>query len=351
MKIGIVTIVSQNYGNRLQNYALQTYLRKIDNEIEVFTFRRNYSKNVFLGKAKNLLNNIIHKKTEYEKQKARLFEAFDKEISFAPEIIYRAKKNKGLGKKYDYFLAGSDQVWNPEYPITSSADFMQFTEKNKRLSYSASIGVSNFNNCSKNQFRSWINGVKTISVREDVGKVAIKELTGRDVEVHVDPTLLLTKAEWENVEQKPSWYKSEKYILAYFLGPVPKAAEKMMQDTIKENGQKVIYIDLKSQGVMYAHGPSEFIWLIHHAEKVYTDSFHGTVFSLIFDRPFVVFKRTGNENSTGSRIESLLKKFDITREVKNVTNVNNVDREKFKLILEKEKLKSREYLNRCLGLL
>lgn len=351
MKIGIVTIVSQNYGNRLQNYALQTYLKKINREIEVVTFKRNYSRNVILGKCKQLLNSILHKKTVYEKKKEQCFAEFDKRILFAPEIIYRAKTNKNLADKYDYFIAGSDQVWNPEYPITSAADFMCFAEESKRLSYSASIGVSTFDNCAKIQFENWINGVKEVSVREDAGKAAIKELTGRDVEVHVDPTLLLSKKEWEEVEQKPDWYNNEKYILAYFLGPVPEDAEQMMHDIIKENGLKVIYMDLESQGVMYAHGPSEFIWLIHHAEKVYTDSFHGTVFSLIFDKVFVVFERTGNENSTGSRIECLLKKFDITTEVKNVVSVNNVDREKFKVTLEKERIKSREYLKRCLGLL
>lgn len=350
MKVGIVTIVSQNYGNRLQNYALQTYLKELNEEIDIVTFKRNYSRNVTLGKFKQLLNDLLHKKSIYEKKKEQHFEEFDKKILFAPEVIYRAKKNKKLGKKYDYFIAGSDQVWNPEYPITSAADFICFAEKSKRLSYSASIGVSTFDNCSKEQFKNWINGIKEISVREDTGKVAIEELTGRDVEVHVDPTLLLNKTEWEKVEEKPEWYNNEKYIVAYFLGPIPEIAENMIQDTIKENGQKVVYIDLNLQGDMYAHGPSEFLWLIDHAEKVYTDSFHGTVFSLIFDRPFVVFRRTGNENSTGSRIECLLKKFDITSEIDNMISVNNVDRENFKKILEKEKLKSREYLNRCLGL-
>lgn len=352
MKVGIVTLVGNNYGNRLQNYALQESIRSLDSNIEVYTFKRNYSRDVFLGKCKHLFKSISHPDNSINREIKRKFSGFNhKYITFSKEILYKSKLNTTLNDYYDYFVAGSDQVWNPFYTLTSGTDFLTFADYDKRISYAASMGVSTFPYTKKDTYRDWIYGMKAISVREEQAKIAIEALTGRQVQVHLDPTMLLDRNEWEKIETKPSWYKNDRYILMYFLGDEPDIVMNKVKKESLECGTKVIYIYKPSQGKQYIHDPAEFIWLMHHAEKIYTDSFHGCVFSLIFGKIFTVFERLGRETNTGSRIESLLSKFQLYDKADSYVEVSGYDKEKVLSLIENERKKARLYLCECLNII
>lgn len=158
-------------------------------------------------------------------------------------------------------------------------------------------------------FAEWLKDMAFISVREQRGAEIVKELTGREVPVVVDPTMLLTKEEWGKIEQKPIWVSDETehngYILLYFLSPMADAARKAVHQLAKEKGLDVIELMDEAQLDAYCADPAEFLWLISHAALVYTDSFHGTVFSILNERPFVICQRI-TKYSMNSRIETLL---------------------------------------------
>ena len=135
-------------------------------------------------------------------------------------------------------------------------------------------------------------------------------MTGRDVPVILDPTLCLTKEKWESIERKPDFADDQGYVLTYFLGNETNKYRRFIEK--QANGKRIIDLFDMREPEYYAADPAEFVWLIHHADAMFTDSFHGTIFSLIFHTPFVVFDRIeSGGTSMSSRIETLLKMADL----------------------------------------
>lgn len=147
-------------------------------------------------------------------------------------------------------------------------------------------------------------------MREAEGANTVKQFTGRDVPVVVDPTMLLTIKEWQHVSRQPAWYHGKEYILTYFLGNRPDVA---IQNIAKKTGLPVVNLLDLQHYEHYVTGVDEFIWAIEHASLIYTDSFHGTVFSILFQRPFVICNRVGEGcvNKMSSRIDTLLGYFGL----------------------------------------
>ena len=320
MKVAIITINEQNnYGNRLQNYALQKFLLKCVSNVDTIWWNRE---NCLINKKWNIkllikyilnwkntreyVNNIYVKELirEYNIKKFS-----DKYVS----IIYDYKLKECLFKDYDYFIVGSDQVWNPHFwnswdclKNTVNAVFLRFAPKEKRIAYAASIAIPSIPKDKEQFFKDSLNEMKAISMREKAGAELVKKLTGRDVPVLVDPTILLSKEEWQKIELVPEWYHGEKYILTYFLGN----QSPIIENLAKKNGWKVYNLMDKSNLNLYASRVEEFVYLIEHAELVATDSFHACVFSILMNTPFLVINRQqkGVADMT-SRIDTLLDLF------------------------------------------
>lgn len=161
-----------------------------------------------------------------------------------------------------------------------------------------------------------------ISVREEAGAKIIKDLTGRDATVLVDPTMLLTKEEWRNVSKKPKGAKEGGYILTYFLSPKCDAAKERLEEI--RDGREVYELLNEKDKVVGTVGPSEFLWLFDHADMIITDSFHACVFSFLFNKPFLVYDRNWNEGNMNSRLETLLSKFHLERKYINSALKNDV---------------------------
>lgn len=212
---------------------------------------------------------------------------------------------------YDYFVVGSDQVWNPDYEESNHIRemFLMFAPAKKRIAYAASISCPKLPKDKISLYKEGLAGMAHISIREQQGAATVKELSGIDVPVVVDPTLLLSADDWRKVSRQPTWYHGEDYVLTYFLGKRPAAVDEI----IKSTGLKVVNLLDENVYEHYVTGVDEFIWAIEHAKLIYTDSFHGTVFSIIFRRPFVVCDRVGNsiETKMTSRIDSLLQLFGL----------------------------------------
>lgn len=349
-RVGIITINdNNNYGNRLQNYAVQEVLKNL--EVVPITIKNEPATNTkdkyLLRKLKSFLNKGTYSKIV---DRRNYFEDFNRNITFSIKKITPYSKLKD----YDYFITGSDQVWNPNFGRLRDVDLLEFAEPYKRISFSASFGISNLPKQYNEKLKNALKNYKAISVREDAGKKIIEDVVGRkDVEVLVDPTMLLTADEWDKVSKKPEQLKTDRYILNYFLGELSEKRKKEIDKIAKENNCEVINI-LDVNSPFYKTGPSEFLYLEKNAFLVCTDSFHSCVFATLFNKPFIIFNREDSHVSMNSRIETLIKKLQLKNRKyngKEITRENlNHDYTEAYRILDEERKKTIKFLRQALDL-
>lgn len=342
MKVGIITITEgANFGNKLQNYALQTYLESNFNcNVETFKNKSTTIKWYIISKFLKKKDTSLRKK---------IFDDFTaKNIKMSNLEINNWITGKKF-KDYDVFICGSDQIWNSSFKENDSANFGYFIKNKPVISYAASFGIDHIENNKEGKYARYLSNLKKISVREDAGKKIVEELTGRnDVEVLIDPTLLLNDDQWSKIAKKPQNLTSKKYILNYFLGNISDSRKKEIERIAKENNCEIIDIlDKKSE--FYNIGPEEFLYLEKNAFLICTDSFHSCVFAFIFNRPFIVFERQDKLSSMNSRIETLINKFKLNGRKceNNIISTKNLEHDysnSYK-ILEKEKINTYNYLN------
>ena len=348
-KVAILTINDDmNLGNRLQNYAVQEIIKKYNCKVETISNQENIYGIKFIKKLViNYIKLILNVKNNTKRYNN--FMKFNRNINYS---IYRIDKGhipKKLCNKYDYFFTGSDQVWNPNFRSRSDIDFLTFAPKEKRNSISASFGVSEIPEEKKEYYKRNLLDIKNISVREDIGKEIVEELTGRkDIEVLVDPTMALNEEEWNAVTKKPKQSIPKKYILNYFIGERSEERKKEIQRIASSNDCQIINI-LDPKDPFYVSGPSEFLYLEKNAFCVFTDSFHACVFSILFNRPFIVFEREDNIKKMNSRIETLINKFQLQDRYyidKIQESQLKVDYSNVYKILEDERKKMKSFLDR-----
>lgn len=350
MKVGIITMVSDNYGNRLQNYALQEVLLELGNNVETlhnpWNDKEGSRSNCILSITKKIIFFITKKPERYGRRIK--FDYFNKKnIYFSKFWINKTQDKKIASSYYDLFICGSDQVWNSEAKEITGKYFADFAESKKRASYAASFGIDDVIESRKEEFSSYLNGMKYISVREERGIKIVKDLTGKKAIQHIDPTLLLTAEKWEEIATK-SLVPYEKYIFCYFLGkPSTNLLNKLKEYQIKNNINTFILCnDLNSMGNNV--GPSDFIALIQNAEFILTDSFHGTVFSILFHKPFFTYSRNGVKKNMDSRITSLLNLLKLNNRFENyefdMKEIYDIDFTEAISILNLEREKAINYL-------
>lgn len=357
-KISIITIYDENnFGNRLQNYAVQEIAKKLNNEVISVRYQRDYEIKlkyrikILLRELKRYLNK------DNRNKKLKLFRNFNQNIKVTDKM-YNPKNIIKYDKKNntDYYIVGSDQVWNPHFGRLTDIELLNFTNKNK-VAFSASFGISKLPDDCIEKTKNNLSDFKAISVREDVGKKIIGDLNiNKDVEVLIDPTMMLNADEWNKVSKEPkqiSKLNEKKYILNYFLGKLSEERKNEINRIAKENDCEVINI-LDKNDPFFVSGPSEFLWLEKNAFLICTDSFHSSVFAILYNRPFIVFNREDKNESMNSRIETLISKFNLkNREFngKNITkeNLEHDYTETYK-ILEQERIKSETFLKKALDI-
>lgn len=302
--VGIITLNdNNNYGNRLQNYAVQVAITRLG--IESYTIENypymNSKKKYFLRKIKYIGFNRFYSNNPVRRKN---FEEFNGNIQY-----YKRKYSPYLRfSDLDYVLVGSDQVWNPEFGLDEATNLSTVPPR-KRIAFSASFGVDDIDEKSE-KLLSELTKFKCISVREKKGAEILKNYFGIKAQILIDPTLLLNKDEWNKVAKKPDCFSEEKYILTYFLSPMSEKAKHVLQ----ENQGTLKLVELSGKdGAGINVGPSEFLYLFSHAELILTDSFHACVFSFIYNKPFVVFDRNWTKQSMNSRINTLLENFSLER--------------------------------------
>lgn len=368
-KAGILTLNGyNNYGNRLQNYATQEVLKELGFQVETILVDRTDPNSRKLSNRLRKISSInelcknISNKIEYYLNKHIIKERQKTFLNFSKQNInetdYTISNNyipNDLSNKYDYFIVGSDQVWNPYNLHGTSFYFLTFVKETyKKIAYAASFGISEIPAEFKERYKEWLSGMHRLSVREDDGAKIIKELTGRDAPVLVDPTMLLTKEKWLSIAKPAKNKPKGKYLLTYFLGGIPPKYKSQIRNIVKENNLEVINLGDLREKETYETGPSEFIDYINSCSIFCTDSFHGTVFSILFQKPFIAYERMGSALSMYSRIDTLLNKFDLicrkAESIKTNDEVFDIDYSHVPPILEQERKKAIDYLKEALDI-
>lgn len=340
-KIAILTLTDNyNLGNRLQNYAVQYYIESHFNvkcetigycynclrktKVELFKDNLKYFVKCRLGifmrrfkidRSSYLFNKLMHQ------SKYSFYKGFDKNI---------------LLKKYDAFIVGSDQIWNPHLIQSTDINFLTFVPALKKICFSPSIAVDEIPDDIYEDFKKGIMTFDRISIREEIGAELVNQIIGDKRAVStIDPTLCVEKEQWELLSKQIK-KKEGNYIVVYILGNEPFELSSDLKYFVEKYGYEVVYIGIKSN-----FNPKLFINLINHAKLVCTDSFHGTVFSLIFNKPVIIYTRYDKNVSMNSRLESLTNLFMMQKlKRKNIHNLDDVFQFSYYLsnnILEEQK--------------
>ncbi|WP_196001872.1 polysaccharide pyruvyl transferase family protein [Clostridium sp. 1001271B_151109_B4] len=365
MKIAIITMSNGvNYGNRLQNYAMQRVLESLGADVETiinYTGQEIINENSLKEKIKDFLAEVNYNIPKFKIAKLdyilreRRFKKFNKKnIKQTDYFITKDNIPDNINQKYNYFVCGSDQIWNPEFQINSHIDFLSFAEKGKKIAYAPSFGVSELPKDCIDKYKEWINGIDYLSVREEAGAEIIKNITEREAVVLLDPTLMLNKSEWLKIVEKPKLQLRKKYILTYFLGSKEKEVENRILKIAEEYNYEIINLMDEKNKYIYSVDPAEFVWLINNCELFCTDSFHGGVFSIIMKKAFIIFERKDKLQSMNSRLETLLSKFNMENRLdKNIVSngqIFNIDFSNVDKIISAEKEKTITYLKNSLNI-
>ena len=374
IKVGIVTLIGwENYGNRLQNYATQEILQELGCKVETLVYLpvvkgtsidylHKLQKMTFSGLLLTITTRIKRviqpnardlKLSELLRIRHRALRIFcEQYIAETGTMRGQDSLPKTLGEHYDKFVVGSDQVWSPHGAQRSPFFFLAFAPVKKRIAYAASFGVSRLPKECESEYKDWITEMAHVSVREDDGAHIVKSITGRDVPVLVDPTLMLTKEQWLAIARPARNKPATPYILTYFLGEMPDILRRQIDDAALRHHLCVVHLNSVEDETNYTVGPGEFVDYMSSASYILTDSYHGAIFSMIFSKSFAVYERSGGEYSMFSRINTLLSKFKLEScrrdTVNDGMNLCNIDYTHVPPLLSAERTKAINYLKEAL---
>lgn len=341
MKIGILTwLHNGNYGSILQAYALQKALRNQGYQTENIDYAPSTVKKVEnLIKNKNSLKLFLEKWDAYcakkvagsprelsEKQKK--FEDFRENYINITRRYSSPKEVATIDGEYDAYICGSDQIWSPVL-LNPVFYFGFLSDTERKIAYACSFGVSSIKGKKATKITNYLNRFDYISVRESSGCEIVKNLTGKVVPVMPDPTLLLQRTDWDKVSKYN--LNLNKYIFCYFLS-WNEDYWKYVENVSQQLGYQIVIVPSVKQTyqvdakILKNIGPEEWVGLVKNASYVITDSFHGTVFSIIYNKPFTVLKRFSDDNprSQNSRIYTLLEHYNLTNRLGINTDIFNL---------------------------
>ena len=379
-KVGIITqyYKSHNYGGLLQAYALTNVIKKLGYNVDQIAYdgRNDNCQSV-------LCDSVLQEQKKNIKSRVKAlgrwmldfsisgrmnkrFNAMERFGNSIPhsDMVYTQEVLRKLLDEYRYFVVGSDQVWNPQfYAPVYFCDFAKGTDA-KCISYAASVSQKDLTNRQKEIYKEHMKNFSAISLRESNTEI-IQELTETKVEWVLDPTLLLNREDWDIISSER--LLQEPYVFCYFLGNDPME-RRLAKKFAKSQNCKLVTIPHLSGNYeksdlgfgdekIIAASPEEFISLIKYADYVFTDSFHATVFSHIYEKQFFVFQRAGMKGMS-TRIDTLLSLFENTNRfcdtqqkqtMEYLLSCSDVNYEKEKNKFQCKKEESLNFIRRALG--
>lgn len=370
--IGIITYHHYyNYGTMLQALALQEKVEQLGYQAELIDFKQDNSLSryemlklrikrmpVYIKERKKY--RALADSREKIKEKNELFEQFYKTYLHVGKKKYTATQQLMENPPvYDGYVVGSDQTWNPFVANSPEAFFLPFVEnKSKKGSYGPSLAVKSLSDEKEKEYRKKLSNFSFLSCREQDGAQLLSRITQKEVKCVLDPTLLLSAKEWGKYCEFE--IPKEPYILVYFLGEKSehrRAVEKIQKLTNwKIISLPAAYLEMENNDYKKVWGgPKEFLSLIRGAALICTDSFHGTMFSINFQRNFFSFCKSSDseESSENSRLYSALNIFGLSNRI--IHNMDNLTAEDISIdyknvipILEEQRRDSIEYLENML---
>ncbi|WP_338432718.1 polysaccharide pyruvyl transferase family protein [Clostridium tyrobutyricum] len=368
-QIGIITFhASHNYGSVLQAYALENIIIELINcNCEIINFAIPQQSEMYSlfnknNTLKNICKNILTILYKYKVRKSRI-DSFNKFINYVLRLsdkkyisISQLEQDK---LKYDTIICGSDQIWNIDIKDFDYSYFLPFIKNVKKIAYAPSFGGDNpiRDVKTKSVITNYLKDFYALSVRENKGKKILKQLTSKEINVVLDPTLLLTSKDWDTICSDRIINKD--YIFFYSIDYNKDVVTMVKKISIKLNLPVIILFTMTSTfktifsgfEVAKQESPSDFISLIKYARLVLSNSFHGNVFSIIYRKPFYILRGTYNGKiNTDNRLTTLLKKFNINNREININIIDsfnislNMDYSDSEQYIEKERKKSIEYL-------
>lgn len=318
MKIGIITQpLSRNYGGILQNYALQQTLIKLGHTPYTFDLRISYTwRDWTIVIIKSVIKKIIGRpctlpetpSTFYAKE--RILRRFvDGYISLITPRIHKPHKKQVSQYLLDAIIVGSDQVWRPKFNDCIQNMYLDFVKDLgiKRIAYAASFGTDEWEYTEEQTTtcKSLAQKFDAISVREKSGVDLCKKYLGTNATHLLDPTLLLTKEEYKQLLTHIPEAKTQ-YLFAYILD----SSDEKIKYVTRYAENLGLEVEIKGADAKLSEEDSVENWLANFrdAQYVITDSFHGSVFSIIFNKPFIAL---GNRARGMVRFDSLFEAFDL----------------------------------------
>ena len=350
MKTATVTwIYYENFGTFLQAYALQKCITGLGYD-NVIIDDSHFYKPGLLTRLRVKTINAIKGRSQKSHRAYRLFAK--RHLNILP---WNGKEST-IANSYDAYICGSDQIWSP-YLQFNPYYYLGFTEK-KKIAYAPSTGTGCATEEYKNNVKPYIEEFSHVAVREEDGARMLSTFIDKDIKVVLDPTLLLTKEEWNIVECRIE--TSSPYILCYFLTPNKWYIDYVKEYARKHNKKvKVFNTDPLYKKIGFDvvdAGPGEFISYIKNAETVFTDSFHSSIFSILFHKRFVTFKRfeDGGKKDQNSRIANLFQKLGISQNfigedrLYEIETLGKPDFDKIEKVLNRLREESKEYLRNAI---
>lgn len=334
MKVGIITFHrALNYGALLQAFALCHSLSKLNVDAQVLDYRNSVIEDMYFYPSfshrkafKAKIKYIIQGKSELKRREK--FENYRNEyLNLSGELCTTDDLIK-VSERYDIFITGSDQVWNYSAHNFDKNYFLQFVnDKRKKYSYAASFGVVSLPNDYINEYQNLLSDFAMCSVREKQGLDILKKLDIEQCRVDIDPSMLLSKEEWLN-EFNISVNQKQKYIFAYYF-ELTETLRSYIEQLAEKTGCIVVFIGNPIKAPFHCRckalktaDPIDFVNAIANAEYVVTNSFHGTAFSIIFNKKFYV-ELLKTDSRVNSRIENILQTFSLNSRLIDSTDVNS----------------------------
>ena len=365
MRIGILTLpFNLNYGGFLHAFALMTVLKKMGHEPEMIMRRHNKKKvSAFFilkyaikGLAKSILGlrrypMIYNVENDYRIRGRQMLDFVDKNIYPQSPFLYSTEELRAYCKdRFDAYIVGSDQLWRTDYVPDITNFFLNFTEgwNVKRIAYAASFGndAPCYTDKEKEECGKLIQGFDAVSLRETGGKYVFEKFGWKcnDLQVVLDPTLLLTMDDYNKfLPEKKT--ESHHKIFAYILDE-NKRIDRFLSSLSKAQGKEIWRFPVKRNPMLPIE---DWLTAFRDCDFVVTDSFHGTAFSIIYNKQFLVL---GNPERGLSRFETLLGHFGLeNRLIYNVDSLGNLPTINFSninKILEEKRQLSCDFLSNSL---
>ena len=350
IKIGIITYhFVNNYGACMQAWALQQYLIRRGFASEIIDYRPSHLEEggtffcpksfrdifslgfLILLKIRHVIGNFSQSKGL---KKAKFEEFHKRYFVLSSKKFFEGDSLEALSSEYDLFICGSDQIWNSsrQYGIDENY-FLNFVKEDfKKVSYAASFGKKTLDNRYSSRIRSLLKNFKAISIREPSGIKVLREIGISHAEHVLDPTLLIG-GDYENAIE-PSFTKP--YAFSYVL------RSKNMANKVNLSVSKLFNLEIISSENLKGHtdvlSPWEWVGHFKKAKYIITNSYHGTLFSIIFKKPFIFVALSGKKVEYNERAVSLLSCVGLENNI-----VTDCDPAKIEEILENTNFKNAYY--------